>query len=85
MDKTLLTDEELIIAFQRGDRDSFNCLVNRYKNKLTNFIYRFTSDIDSAVSMIKGTARSMGLVIEGSGEEVTVVKVSEEEAVSEQE
>ena len=41
------------------------------------------SDIDSAVSMIKGTARSMGLVIEGSGEEVTVVKVSEEEAVSE--
>ena len=43
------------------------------------------SDIDSAISMIKGTARSMGLVIEGSGEEVTVVKVSEEEAVSEQE
>ena len=43
------------------------------------------SDIDSAIRMIKGTARSMGLVIEGSGEEITVVETSEEEATSEQE
>ena len=55
MDKTLLTDEELIIAFQRGDRDSFNYLVNRYKDKLTNFIYRFTSDIDSAQDLAQDT------------------------------
>jgi len=55
MDKTLLTDEELIISFQRGDRDSFNCLVNRYKDKLTNFIYRFTSDIDSAQDLAQDT------------------------------
>ena len=55
MDKTLLTDEELIIAFQGGDRESFNCLVNRYKNKLTNFIYRFTSDIDSAQDLAQDT------------------------------
>jgi len=55
MDKTLLTDEELIIGFQRGDRDSFNHLVNRYKDKLTNFIYRFTSDIDSAEDLAQDT------------------------------
>ena len=41
------------------------------------------SDMDSAVRMIAGTARSMGLVVEGSGEEVTTVEVSEEEATLE--
>ena len=55
MDKTLLTDEELIISFQKGDRESFNHLVNRYKDKLTNFIYRFTSDIDSAQDLAQDT------------------------------
>ena len=55
MDKTLLTDEELIIAFQGGDSDSFNHLVNRYKDRLTNFIYRFTYDIDSAQDLAQDT------------------------------
>ena len=41
------------------------------------------SDMDSAIKMIAGTARSMGLVIEGSGEEITIVEASEEEATSE--
>jgi len=41
------------------------------------------SDMDSAVRMIAGTARSMGLIVEGSGEEVTTVEASEEEATSE--
>ena len=39
MDKISLTDEELILAFQNGDRDAFNLIVNRYKDKLTNFLY----------------------------------------------
>ena len=55
MDKVLLTDEELIIAFQKGDRESFNLLCNRYKDKLTNFIYRFTSNIDSAQDLAQDT------------------------------
>ena len=55
MDRTLLTDEELILAFQGGVRECFNCLVNRYKDKLTNFIYRFTSDIDSAQDLAQDT------------------------------
>ena len=37
MDKMTLTDEELILAFQNGDRDAFNHIVNRYKDKLTRF------------------------------------------------
>ena len=41
------------------------------------------SDMDSAIRMIAGTARSMGLVVEGSGEEITTVETSEEEATSE--
>jgi len=48
MDKMTLTDEELILAFQNGDRDAFNHIVNRYKDKLTNFLYRFTYHIDAA-------------------------------------
>ena len=41
MNKISLTDEELILAFQGGDRDAFNHIVERYKDKLTNFLYRF--------------------------------------------
>ena len=55
MDKILETDEELIVAFQNGDREAYNQLVHRYKDKLTNFIYRFTSDIDSAQDLAQDT------------------------------
>ena len=55
MDKILLTDEQLIVQFQNGDSDAFNHLVNRYKDRLTNFIYRFTYDIDSAEDLAQDT------------------------------
>ena len=55
MDKISLTDEELILAFQDGDRDAFNHIVERYKDKLTNFLYRFTYDIDSAQDLAQDT------------------------------
>jgi len=55
MDKISLTDEELILAFQGGDRDAFNHIVERYKDKLTNFLYRFTYDIDSAQDLAQDT------------------------------
>ena len=41
------------------------------------------ADMDSAIRMIEGTAKSMGLVIKGSGEKVTTIEASEEEATSE--
>ena len=55
MNKIALTDEELILAFQDGDRDAFNHIVERYKNKLTNFLYRFTYDIASAEDLAQDT------------------------------
>jgi len=55
MNKVLITDEELILDFQSGNRDAFNELVIRYKDKLTNFIYRFTYDIDSAEDLAQDT------------------------------
>ena len=55
MDKISLTDEELILAFQDGDRDAFNHIVERYKDKLTNFLYRFTYDIDAAQDLAQDT------------------------------
>ena len=55
MNKVLLTDEQLILNFQKGNRDAFNELVVRYKDKLTNFIYRFTYDIDSAEDLAQDT------------------------------
>tara|TARA_B110000196_G_C21125178_1_gene655436 strand:+ start:443 stop:1027 length:585 start_codon:yes stop_codon:yes gene_type:complete len=55
MDKISVTDEELILAFQNGDRNAFNQIVERYKDKLTNFLYRFTYDIDSAQDLAQDT------------------------------
>ena len=55
MDKILETDEDLIVAFQKGDREAYNQLVYRYKDKLANFIYRFTYDIDSAQDLAQDT------------------------------
>ena len=55
IDKTILRDEDLIANFQKGDRDAFNQIVMRYKDKLTNFIYRYTYDIDSAEDLAQDT------------------------------
>ena len=38
---TNITDEQLIKNFQNGDVDAFDKLVNKYKDRIYNFIYRF--------------------------------------------
>lgn len=38
-----LTDEELILEFQKEDIDAFNEIVYRYKDRIINFLYRYTS------------------------------------------
>jgi len=43
-----LTDEELILLFQRDDVNSFNELVHRYKDKIVNFLYRYTGSREDA-------------------------------------
>lgn len=38
-----LTDEELILEFQKEDINAFNEIVYRYKDRIINFLYRYTS------------------------------------------
>ena len=42
------SDEYLMISFQNGDRRSFELLVKRYKDKILNYIYRYTGDIHTS-------------------------------------
>lgn len=49
------TDEELIAAFQRGSSEAFNHIVARYKNPLTNFVYRFVGDYDDCDDIVQET------------------------------
>ena len=55
MIKSNFSDEELIKRFQRGDRDSFNELVHRYKDRILNFLYRFMNDMDAAEDLAQET------------------------------
>ena len=40
-EKVQYSDKELILRFQQGDELAYVELVNRYRNRLMNFIYRF--------------------------------------------
>ena len=37
-----LSDEELILIFQKEDVDAFNEIVYRYKDRIVNFLFRYT-------------------------------------------
>ncbi len=51
-----LTDEELILEFQsNGTEKAFEILVQRFKNPLTNYVYRFLGDYDSCVDVVQDT------------------------------
>lgn len=50
-----LTDEELIFKFQEEDYDAFDEIVFRYKDKLVNFIFRYTSNRDDAEDYAQDT------------------------------
>lgn len=43
-----LTDEELILRFQKDEIDAFNELVHRYKDRIMNFLYRYTGSREEA-------------------------------------
>lgn len=49
------TDEELILMFQNDDVEAFNEIVFRYKNKVVNFLYRYTGDRDEAEDLAQDT------------------------------
>ena len=49
------TDEELIGRFQEGDEQAYTELVNRYRDKLMTFVYRFVNDMEQAEDIIQDT------------------------------
>lgn len=58
LDKNLteLSDEELIAEFQQNDTlKAFEILVHRYKNPLTNFVYRFLGDYEACSDVVQET------------------------------
>ena len=51
-----LSDEELILDFQQNDNvQAFEILVQKYKNPLTNFVYRFLGDYEACVDVVQET------------------------------
>lgn len=49
-----LTDEELILEFQRkGTIRAYEILVQRYKNPLINYVFRFLGDYEACVDIVQ--------------------------------
>ncbi|MCB0720689.1 MAG: sigma-70 family RNA polymerase sigma factor [Ignavibacteriae bacterium] len=55
LDYKALTDEELIFEFQKEDVEAFNEIVFRYKDKLVNFLFRYTGNRDEAEDLAQDT------------------------------
>ena len=54
MDKQFTyTDEELISRFQEGDEQAYVELVNRFRNRLMSFIYRYVNDMEQAEDIVQ--------------------------------
>src|SRR5467141_815632 len=51
----LTSDHALLEATRIGDQDAFAELVSRYRNPITSYIYRMTSDYDGAVDLAQET------------------------------
>ena len=47
-DSTESTDEQLVAAVLRGDRDAFSDLVGRYEGRLVNYLYRLVRSSEDA-------------------------------------
>ena len=56
MDKEFIySDEELIARFQNGDEQAYVELVNRYRDRLMTFVYRFVNDEVIAEDIVQDT------------------------------
>ena len=55
MPETKRTDHDLVAAARRGDEDAFAEIISRYKNPITNFLYRFLNDYEEAVDLAQET------------------------------
>ncbi len=50
-----LSDHQLIEATKNGDDEAFSQIVARYRNPITNFLYRFLNDYEEAVDLSQET------------------------------
>ncbi|MGI8656766.1 MAG: RNA polymerase sigma factor [Pyrinomonadaceae bacterium] len=50
-----LSDHALLEATRAGDETAFAEIVHRYRNQITNYIYRMTNDYDGAVDLAQET------------------------------
>ena len=51
-----LSDEELILEFQKNNTErAFEILVQRYKNPLMNFVFRYLGDYESCTDVVQET------------------------------
>ena len=50
-----LTDHGLLAATLAGDEAAFGELIRRYRNQITNYIYRMTNDYETAVDLAQET------------------------------
>ena len=49
------TDEQLIARFQSGDERAYIELVNRFRDRLINFVYPFLGDFEQAEDVVQDT------------------------------
>lgn len=50
-----LSDHQLIEATKGGDEAAFDEIMNRYRNPITNYLYRFLNDYEEAVDLAQET------------------------------
>ena len=50
-----MSDEDLMSQFQAGSVEAFDILVSRYKDPLTNYIYRFIGDMKECEDLLQET------------------------------
>lgn len=53
--EAILSDHELIEATKNGDEAAFAVIVSRYRNPITNYLYRFLNDYEEAVDLAQET------------------------------
>ena len=49
------TDEQLIARFQKGDEQAYSELVNRYRDRLMNFVFQYFGDMELAEDIVQDT------------------------------
>ena len=54
-DKVQYSDKELILRFQQGDELAYVELVNRYRDRLINFVFRFVGSFEEAEDIVQDT------------------------------